>query len=115
MPADDGVIAGWHVLEGVMTLGIGRSEKRVREHEHDRAHVGMDVTEHLDDPCFGKRLRFGASFGVSAEVEGSCTRQGEHVVIKVVLVEEVDAAALKHGQNMWLETFVALGDRSLLQ
>src|SRR5207249_4047582 len=94
VPADDGVLTRGHVLDHIVASRVRRGEEDVRKDEHDRAHIGVDVAEHLDDASLGKRHALGAAIRVSAEIEAADTRQREDVVIHVIAIWEFDCGSL---------------------
>src|SRR6185436_15706981 len=108
VPPHDDVVARRETIDDEVPVGARGGEERIIEHEENRAHVRMNVTEDLHDAGLREHYRFGVAARVATEVEGLRAREREDVVEDVVLVRERDHGATNHGQDMWREALVAL-------
>src|SRR5215510_419061 len=106
MPSHESVLPFGNVVDRVVTPLVRQREKRVRQHEHDRAHILMNVTEDLYGSCAMEGPRPRLAFGESSEVEPSRAggaRQRVDVVKDVVVVGELDCTAARDGRHVWNE------------
>src|SRR6185437_7614364 len=92
---------------------VRRREVRIRQHEHDGAHLRMNVAEHLNRSRFLERDRARRALGIAAEVESLATGSGgagkrEDVVIYVVLVWKIDRRSTHDGEHVRNEALVVL-------
>ena len=69
VPRDDGVIALGHVIDHEPMILVRRRKERIGQHEHDRAHVGVNVAEDLDGAGLAKRPGVRRAPGIAAQVE----------------------------------------------
>src|SRR5437899_2978662 len=70
VPGGDGVVPGWEIQEPESAAGVGGGEVGIIQDEDDCAHVGVDVTEHSDDPGLIEANRARIPPRVASEIEG---------------------------------------------
>src|SRR5262245_56739386 len=113
MPSHERVLPFGNVFDRVATPLVRQREKRIRQDEHDCAHILMYVTEDLYGSRAVEGPGAGLALGESSEVEtagAGGAGQRVDVVKDVVVVGELDCAAAGDGRHVWNEALVALGD-----
>src|SRR5437867_5211781 len=108
VPSDDGVLSRRDVVDDEPARGVGLREQRILEDEDDRAHVGVDVAEHLNDAGTLEHERLRRAAGITAEVKLLRAREREDVVKDAVLVREVHRRAASHGDDVRREALLTL-------
>src|SRR6202007_206457 len=74
--------------------------KRRRERDHDRAHLGMNITEDVADPRPVKSPHAGAARLIETEVESLPLKEREDVVKKGIVVWERHRGTRRYNQDM---------------
>ena len=83
----------------------------MREDQDEGVHVRVDVAEHAHDARTIEPDGLRAPGGVAAEVEAPRLREREDVVVRAVVVGEVDRRAHRHRQQVRDERLVPLVHR----
>ena len=86
VPRHQRVLARRHAIDRKRPLVIGNHEPPMIEHAHHRAHLRMDVAEHLDDAGLREHLRARRAGREPPEIEVRAARQREHVVEERIVV-----------------------------
>ena len=108
MPGRHGIAADRNVVDAIAPLGVGRGVERVAEHQHEGAHVRVNLAEHPHDARAIEPYGLRLAARVAAQVELPCLRQREHVVVGAVVVRKVDERPGVDGEDVRQERFVAL-------
>ena len=84
------------------------------QHQNRRAHVRVDVAEHLHDAGLREPAGLLWPFGIAAEVEAGRPRQRKHVVEDRIVVGKLDRRSARDGHHVRNERLVLLTEFGLL-
>src|SRR5262245_27076104 len=78
------------------------------KNQHNRAHMGMDMTEYFDNSRTVNPNRPNLIFGIAAEIKIFGARKGKDIVKKRVAVGEINCRAPNHRQHVRYESLIGL-------